>query len=139
MLRRIRTEVRPRLADDTLIVRGGTMNPPDLLTSIAVAKREVGKPGLSVHGADGVGVAELISLLNQGPVRRLPHGMVRLSTAGAIRRGGFEIVPTGEPPHQTIELPADYESSDALADLIRLFDAPVRRVDLEGMDYSARE
>ncbi len=137
MPRRTRTPVRSPLADDTVIVRGGLMRLDDLSTSAENARRRLGKPGLSVYGADGVSAAELVRSLNRGDSPKMPYSMLRISTAGMIRRGGFEIFPTGDAPHQTIRLPPDYEQTGKLNDLARLFEVGVRRADLEDLDYSA--
>jgi hypothetical protein len=106
-----------------------------LKKKITIAKREIGRCGLSVYGEDGVGPAVLISTLKRGDPPRLPHTRVQLCTAGAIRQGGFEIVPTLEAPHQTIVLPDDFERTDILSDLIDLFQPPVYISDLDAVGY----
>jgi hypothetical protein len=116
-------ERRP-LSDDAVLIRGGNMRLGALRRSARDDLPCLGRLGLSVFGADGVSPAEILAAIPG----RFPWQVVRLSTAGAVRRGGFEVEPTGQAMHQTIWLPGDDE--ETLATLVRLFGPLLSRADL---------
>jgi hypothetical protein len=79
-----------RIPDEALVVRGGRNQPADLLRGIGT--HPSGVTGVSVECAEETTVEELASAI--------PHGQVGVTTAGAIRAAGGEVVRTsGRSPH----------------------------------------
>lgn len=102
------------LPDDALVVRGGMMIARDLAMAAERCESEFGFPGLSVFGASGVGLRQL--LLAIPDLRR--YGVVRRTTAGRLRAFGCELIPTGAEPHFTLRLPdTDFATLARLRDL----------------------
>lgn len=131
-----RTPVAPRLPlrDDTVIVRGGWMSRSSTLKAIQSSEAKGGERGISVYGVDGLDAAELVRELDRH--RLLPHATVRLSTVGDVRRGGFDVVPAGDPPHHKIVgFPASYAEDGSIDRVSGVFQAPVPRAWLEGADH----
>jgi hypothetical protein len=82
--------VAERIPDEALVVRGGRNQPADLRRGITV--HPSGVTGASVECADGVGVEDLAAAL--------PHGQLGVTTVGAIRAAGGDVVRTsGRSPH----------------------------------------
>jgi hypothetical protein len=79
-----------RIPDEALVVRGGLNLPEDLRRRTAT--HPSGVTGLSVECAMGVPLDELAS--------RIPHGRVGVTTVGAVRAAGGDVVRTsGRSPH----------------------------------------
>ncbi len=97
----------------------------ELRRSAEKARRELKRPGLSVFGADGMSVPTLLAAVGD----RLPHPVVRLSTAGALRSNGFEVVATQAEYHQSIWV-SPYYTDDELERLTSLFGPPISRRDV---------
>lgn len=79
-----------RIPDDALVVRGGRNLPADLRRGTTT--HPSGITGTSVECGEGLTVAELAA--------GLPHGQVGVSTVGAIRAAGGDVIRTsGRSPH----------------------------------------
>ncbi|MBI1916066.1 MAG: flavoredoxin [Planctomycetes bacterium] len=79
-----------RIPDEALVVRGGRNLPGDLRRGIAT--HPSGVTGASVECADGLSVEDLAAAI--------PHGQVGVTTVGAIRAAGGDVVRTsGRSPH----------------------------------------
>jgi hypothetical protein len=79
-----------RIPDEAIVVRGGRNSPADLRRGTGT--HPSGVTGLSVECAAGASVDELA-----GPV---PHNQIGVTTAGAIRAAGGDVVRTsGRSPH----------------------------------------
>jgi hypothetical protein len=79
-----------RIPDDAQVVRGGRNLPADLKRGTAT--HPSGVTGTSVECAVGLSVEELAAAL--------PHGQVGVTTVGAIRAAGGDVVRTsGRSPH----------------------------------------
>ncbi len=79
-----------RIPDDALVVRGGRNLPADLRRGTNT--HPSGLTGSSVACAEGTSVEELAAAL--------PHGQVGVTTVGAIRAAGGDVVSTaGVSPH----------------------------------------
>ncbi len=113
------------IADDTIVVRGGEMKLNELRKSTEKARRDLGKPGLSVFGGDDMSVPTLLALVGD----RLPHPVVRLSTAGTLRDNGFRVEATFTAYHQSIWT-SQHCTDEELARLISLFGPPISRHDV---------
>jgi len=97
----LRDEVPPD--DAAVVVRGGLLSPESVQRTVERCRREYGFLGLSVFGAVGITVAELVATVPQvGPSR---YRQVRLSTFGLVRAAGFAAWPTNRFPHFSIVLP----------------------------------
>ena len=82
--------------DAVILVRGGVLSPDSVHRTVERCRREYGFLGLSVYGAIGMTVAELVIAVPQiGPTR---YRQVRLSTFGAVRSAGFPVWPTNQHP-----------------------------------------
>jgi hypothetical protein len=82
--------VAERIPDDALVVRGGRNQPEDLRRGIQT--HPSGVTGASVECAEGLSVQELTAAI--------PHGQVGVTTVGAIRAAGGDVVrTTGRSPH----------------------------------------
>ncbi|MBL8794115.1 MAG: flavoredoxin [Planctomycetia bacterium] len=73
-----------RIPDEALVVRGGRNLPADLRRGIGT--HPSGVTGVSVECAAGVAVEELSATI--------PHGQVGVTTVGAIRAAGGDVVRT---------------------------------------------
>ena len=82
------------IADDALVVRGGRNMPADFAR--AVAAHPSGVVGVSVECGEGVPVEVLAATL--------PHGRVGVTTLGAVRAAGGDVVRTSgrSPNHATL-------------------------------------
>jgi hypothetical protein len=79
-----------RIPDDALVVRGGRNQPADLRRGIRT--HPSGVTGASVERAEGVSLEDLAAAI--------PHGQVGVTTVGAIRAAGGDVVRTsGRSPH----------------------------------------
>jgi hypothetical protein len=79
-----------RIPDEAVVVRGGRNLPADLHRGIAT--HPSGVTGASVECAEGLSVEELAAAI--------PHGQVGVTTVGAIRAAGGDVVRTsGRSPH----------------------------------------
>lgn len=112
----------PAISDDAIVARGGEMKLKELRKSVGEARRKLGRPGLSVFGADGMSVPTLLVAVGD----RLPHPVVRLSTAGALRRNGFDVEATLAEYHQSIWT-SSYCTDEELERLTSLFGPPISR------------
>ncbi len=79
-----------RIPDEALVVRGGRNQPDDLRRGTRT--HPSGVTGVSVECAAGLSVDELAAAI--------PHGQVGVTTVGAIRTAGGDVVRTsGRSPH----------------------------------------
>jgi hypothetical protein len=79
-----------RIPDEALVVRGGRNQPADLKRGTGT--HPSGVTGVSVECAAGLSVEELAAAI--------PHGQVGVTTVGAVRAGGGDVVRTsGRTPH----------------------------------------
>lgn len=79
-----------RIPDDALVVRGGRNLPSDL--ERGTGTHPSGVTGVSVECAPGLPVDDL--------ARDIPHGQVGVTTVGAVRAVGGDVVRTsGRTPH----------------------------------------
>jgi hypothetical protein len=83
-----------RIPDDALVVRGGRNRPEDIQRGTAT--HPSGVTGVSVESAAGLSVEELAAAI--------PHGQVGVTTAGAVRGAGGDVVRTSgrSPNHATL-------------------------------------
>lgn len=95
------------------------MRPENIARSIEDSMRKTGVAGISVFGLDGADKQVLATFLR--------HEMLAFSTAGRVRAGGFDVIPTGDEPHQTIRVSADFATDGSVPKLIGIFDSPVSR------------
>jgi hypothetical protein len=79
-----------RIPDEALVVRGGRNHPEDLRRG--TRSHPSGVTGASVESAEGLSLEEL--------AQAIPHGQVGVTTVGAIRAAGGDVVRTsGRSPH----------------------------------------
>ena len=79
-----------RIPDEALVVRGGRNQPEDLRRGTRT--HPSGVTGASVECAEGLSLKEL--------AKAIPHGQVGVTTVGAIRAAGGDVVRTsGRSPH----------------------------------------
>jgi hypothetical protein len=79
-----------RIPDEALVVRGGHNQPDDLRRGMRT--HPSGVTGASVECADGLSVEALAAAI--------PHGQVGVTTVGAIRAAGGDVLQTsGRSPH----------------------------------------
>jgi hypothetical protein len=82
--------VAERIPDEALVVRGGRNQPQDLRRGMGT--HPSGVTVVSVECAEGLSVEELAAAI--------PHGQVGVTTVGAIRAAGGDVVrPSGRTPH----------------------------------------
>ena len=80
------------IPDDALVVRGGQNRPQDIRRGTQT--HPSGVTGISVESALEVSVTEL--------ARAIPHGQIGITTAGAVRKAGGDVVRTsGRSPYHT--------------------------------------
>jgi hypothetical protein len=86
--------VAERIPDEAFMVRGGRNQPEDLRRGTRT--HPSGVTGFSVECAEGLSVEELAAAI--------PHGQVGVTTVGAIRAAGGEVVRTSgrSPNHATV-------------------------------------
>ena len=79
-----------RIPDEAMVVRGGRNRPEDLRRGTRM--HPSGATGVSVECAEGLSVEELATAI--------PHGQIGVTTVGAIRAAGGDVVRTsGRSPH----------------------------------------
>jgi hypothetical protein len=83
-----------RIPDDALVVRGGRNQPEDLRRGTAI--HPAGVTGVSVDSAAGLSVDDLAAMI--------PHNQIGVTTVGAVRAAGGDVVPTSgrSPNHATL-------------------------------------
>jgi hypothetical protein len=82
--------VAERIPDNALVVRGGRNHLEDLRRGTRT--HPSGITGVSVECAEGLSVEELTATI--------PHGQIGMTTVGAIRAAGGDVVrTTGRSPH----------------------------------------
>jgi hypothetical protein len=83
-----------RIPDEAAVVRGGRNRPTDIQRG--TDRHPSGVTGVSVECSQGVSVADL--------ARSLPHGQVGVTTVGAVRVAGGDVVRTSgrTPYHATV-------------------------------------
>jgi hypothetical protein len=94
------------LPDEALVVRGG-QNLPENFVQGSGAKVDAGGKleGISVNSASGRSVQELTAPNPQTGYPGIPHNRVGVTTVGAVRGAGGEVVPTptrANPHHATL-------------------------------------
>jgi hypothetical protein len=82
------------IPDDALVVRGGRNRPEDIRRGTAT--HPSGVTGISVESAGGLTVEQLAAAI--------PHGQVGVTTVGAVRAAGGDVVCTSgrSPNHATL-------------------------------------
>jgi hypothetical protein len=102
--------VAERIPDEALVVRGGRNQPEDLRRGTQT--HPSGVTGVSVECTEGLSVEELAVVL--------PHGQVGVTTVGAIRAAGGDVVRTSgrSPHHATVVGLSPEEASRLLAPTI---------------------
>src|SRR5919197_3832410 len=79
-----------KIPDEALVVRGGRNQPADILRGTGT--HPSGVTGVSVECALGMSVAELAAAI--------PHGQIGVTTVGAVRQAGGDVVrTTGRSPY----------------------------------------
>lgn len=116
-----------QLPDSALVLRGGTLVLQDLLKALEKCSVQVGRPGLSVYGADVQEPAALLGLV-QG---QLLHPRVSFTVAGKLRGKGFDLEQTRRPPHYTVWFPEDEDWNFWAREFRSAFDLPRERTDLD--------
>lgn len=83
-----------RIPDEALVVRGGRNQPEDLRRGTRT--HPSGITGVSVECAEGTSVEELAAAI--------PHGQLGVTTVGAVRAAGGDVVRTSgrSPNHATL-------------------------------------
>ena len=83
------------LPDEALVVHGGRNLEESFRRGTGVIVDQHGKlHGVSANSAPGLGIAELTSANPQTRYPGIPHGQVGVTTVGAIRKAGGEVVAT---------------------------------------------
>src|SRR2546423_13264131 len=95
-----------RIPDEALVVRGGRNLPADLLRGTGT--HPSGVAGVSVECDVGLSAAELAA--------NIPHGQVGVTTVGAIRAAGGDVIRTSgrSPHHATLTGPTPDQASRLL-------------------------
>ncbi|MDY3557520.1 hypothetical protein R5W23_000046 [Gemmata sp. JC673] len=94
------------LPDDALVIRGG-QNLPDSFANgsgVTIDEGEV-LDGVSVNAAAGLSVNELTAANTVTGYPGIPHNHIGVTTVGAIRAAGGDVLPTprkGNPTHATL-------------------------------------
>ncbi len=99
-----------RIPDEALVVRGGRNQPEDLRRGTRT--HPDGVTGVSVECAAALSVAELAA--------SIPHGQVGVTTVGAVRAAGGDVVRTSgrSPNHATVVGLSPEDASRLLATTI---------------------
>jgi hypothetical protein len=102
--------VAERIPDEALVVRGGRNQPEDLRRGTRI--HPSGVTGASVECAEGLSAQELAAAI--------PHGQIGVTTVGAIRRAGGDVVRTSgrSPHHATVVALSPEEASRLLTPTI---------------------
>jgi hypothetical protein len=92
-----------KIPDDAIVVRGGRNRPEDIRRGIGT--HPSGVTGISVECGEGLSVEELSA--------SIPHGQIGLTTVGAIRAAGGDVIRTSgrSPQHATLTALAPAEIS----------------------------
>jgi len=94
------------LPDDALVVRGGRNQPDNFAMGSGVAVDEAGRVrNVSVNSASNRSLADLTAPNRATGYPGIPHRRVGVTTAGAIRAAGGEVVPSptrANPCHATL-------------------------------------
>jgi hypothetical protein len=94
------------LPDEALVVRGGANTPESFSHGSGVSIDPEGTlTGVSVNAAVGVGVEVLTAPMRQTGYPGIPHNQVGVTTVGAIRACGGDVVPSPtrrNPNHATL-------------------------------------
>jgi hypothetical protein len=93
-----------RLPDDALVVRGGRNLPDGFVQASGAALDAGGRVhGISVNSAAGLSLEDLTSPNLQTGYPGIPHRQVGVTTVGAIRAAGGDVVPspTRTNPHHS--------------------------------------
>jgi hypothetical protein len=97
---------KPPLPDDALVVRGGQNQPKNFITSRGVMIDSEGKAqGISVNSAPQQSVRQLTAPNLQTGYPGIPNKQVGVTTVGAIRAAGGDVVPSpsaGNSNHATL-------------------------------------
>jgi hypothetical protein len=100
-------KARMHLPDDAFVVRGGKNLPESFVRGTGVTLDASGKlEEVSVQRAAGKSVAELTAPNPQTGYGGVPHNQVGVTTVGAVRRAGGDVVPSGtafNPDHATLK------------------------------------
>src|SRR5438477_8041273 len=105
-----------RIPDGAVVIRGGRNLPADLRRGIRT--HPSGVTGASVECAEGMSVEELAAAI--------PHGQIGVTTAGAIRAAGGDVVRTsGRSPHHATLVGLSPEEASRL--LTPTIPSPVQR------------
>jgi hypothetical protein len=83
-----------RIPDDAIVIRGGRNRPEDIRRGIGT--HPSGVTGISVECGDGFSLEELSA--------SIPHGQIGVTTVGAIRAAGGDVIRTSgrSPQHATL-------------------------------------
>ncbi len=88
------------LPDEALVVRGGQNLPASFIQGSGVMINAGGKlEGVSVNCAPGLSVQELTASNPQTGYPGVPHNQVGVTTVGAVRAAGGEVVPAPTRPN----------------------------------------
>jgi hypothetical protein len=95
-----------RLPDDALVVRGGQNLPANFIQGSGVALTDDGKlQGVSVNSGAGASLSELTAPNAQTGYPGIPHRQIGITTVGAVRALGGDVVPSrtrSNPYHATL-------------------------------------
>ena len=96
----------PPLPDDALVVRGGQNLPENFADGSGVALGEGNiLEGVSVNAAAGASLDDLTAPVSELGYPGIPHGQIGVTTVGAIRAAGGDVVPSPRkrnPTHATL-------------------------------------
>jgi hypothetical protein len=95
-----------RIPDEALVVRGGKNRPEDILRGI----------GTHPSGVTGISVESGVELLVEELALMIPHSQVGVTTVGAIRQAGGDVIRTSgrSPNHATLTGLSPEKISDLL-------------------------
>lgn len=83
------------LPDDAVVVRGGMNLPEHFVQAAGAAVDDAGKvEGVSVNSAAGLSLKELTAPNPATGYPGIPHNRVGVSTVGAVRAAGGNVVPS---------------------------------------------
>ena len=104
------------LPDDALVVRGGQNLPENFAHGSGVSVDPGGKlEGVSVNAAPGLSLPELTTPNPATGYPGIPHHQVGVTTVGAVRAAGGEVVPSptrANPYHATLSGVTPEQASD---------------------------
>jgi hypothetical protein len=104
------------LPDDALVVRGGQDLPSSFAQGSGVMVGAGGKlQGVSVNSAPGLSVEDLTAADPQVGYPGIPHNQVGVTTVGAVRAAGGEVLPAPtrtNPHHATLSGLTPEQASD---------------------------